>query len=87
MNLCDILWRPVPPNRTGLDRPNDKISDSGGLDLEAWCLDAWMPKDWHGLEEVTEVMAFWGGGVLGRNSHTLELQELGGCEAPYCHPS
>ena len=61
----------------GLDPPNIKISDSGGLDLEAWCLDAWMLKDWNGLEEVTEVTAFWGEGI-GRNSHTLELQELGG---------
>ena len=34
-------------------------------------------KDWNGLEEVTEVTAFWGEGI-GRNSHTLELQELGG---------
>ena len=34
-------------------------------------------KNWNGLEEVTEVTAFWGEGI-GRNSHTLELQELGG---------
>ena len=34
-------------------------------------------KEWNGLEEVTEVTAFWGEGI-GRNSHTLELQELGG---------
>ena len=34
-------------------------------------------KDWNGLEEVTEVTAFWGEGI-GRNSHTLKLQELGG---------
>ena len=71
------VWRPVPPCRNGLDPPNIKISDSGGLDLEAWCLDAWMLKDWNGLGEVTEVTAFWGEGI-GRNSHTLELQELGG---------
>ena len=37
---CDTLWRPVIPCRTGLDPPNIKISDSAGLDLEAWCLDA-----------------------------------------------
>ena len=41
------------------------------------CLDA------EGLEwigEVTEVTALWGEGI-GRNSHTLKLQELGGyCE-------
>ncbi len=34
-------------------------------------------QDWNGLEEVTEVTAFWGEGI-GRNSHTLKLQELGG---------
>ena len=34
-------------------------------------------KGWNGLEEVTQVTAFWGEGI-GRNSHTLELQELGG---------
>ena len=32
---------------------------------------------WNGLEEVTEVTALWGEGI-GRNSHTLKLQELGG---------
>ncbi len=30
----------MPPCAAGLDPPNIKISDSGGLDLEAWCLDA-----------------------------------------------
>ena len=39
---CGSLWQPVLPCRNGLDPPNIKISDSGGLDLEAWCLDAWM---------------------------------------------
>ena len=34
-------------------------------------------QDWNGLEEVTEVTAFWGEGI-GRNSHTLELQEVDG---------
>ena len=53
--MLGSLCRPVPPNRAGLDPSNIKISDSGGLDLEAWCLDAWMLKDWRGLEEVTEV--------------------------------
>ena len=32
---------------------------------------------WRGLEEVTEVTAFWGEGI-GWTSHMLELQELGG---------
>ncbi len=50
--------------------------------LEAWIWrrGAWMSgcwKDWNGLEEVTEVTALWGEGI-GRNSHTLKLQELGG---------
>ena len=71
------LWQPVPPCGSGLDPPNIKISDPGGLGLEAWCLDVWMLKDWNGLGEVTEVTALWGEGI-GRNSHTLKLQELGG---------
>ena len=77
MAACEPLCHPVVACAAGLDPLYIKISDSGGLDLEAWCLDAWMLKDWNGLEEVTEVTAFWGEGI-GRNSHTLELQELGG---------
>ena len=50
---CGSLWQPVPPNRSGLDPPNIKISDSGGLDLEAWMPECW--KDLNGLEGVTEV--------------------------------
>jgi hypothetical protein len=46
---CGILCRPVPACRTGLDAPNIKISDSGGLDLEAWCLDAWMREGLEGI--------------------------------------
>jgi hypothetical protein len=64
-----------------LDSPKIKVSDLGGLDLEACCLDVWMLKDWNGLGEVT---AFWGEGI-GRNSHTLKLQELSGlhlCRLP-----
>ena len=34
--------RPVPACGSGLDPLYIKISDSGGLDLESWCLDAWM---------------------------------------------
>ena len=45
-------------------------------------MDVWMLKDWRGLEEVAEVTAFWGEGI-GRNSHTLELQELGGFMVPH----
>ena len=38
--MSDPLCHPVPPCRNGLDPPNIKISDSGGLDLKAWMLDA-----------------------------------------------
>ena len=65
MAACATLCHPVPPCAAGLDPPNIKISDSGGLDLEAWCLDAGCWKDWNGLEEVTEVtevMESMGGG-------------------------
>ena len=40
--MSDPLCHPEPPCAAGLDPPNIKISDSGGLDLEAWGLDAWM---------------------------------------------
>ena len=69
----------MPPCGSGLDRPNIEILDSRGLDLEAWCLDDWMLAGFEGLEEVmdvTEVTAGWEEGI-GRNSHMLELQELG----------
>ena len=38
-----------------MDPPNIKISDSRGLDLEAWCLNDWMLAGLEGLEEVMEV--------------------------------
>ena len=72
---CGTLWHPAIPCAAGLDPLYIKISDSGGLGLEAWMPGCW--QDWRGLEEVTEVTASWGEGI-GRNSHTLELQELGG---------
>ena len=54
----------MPPNRTGLDPPNIKISDSGGLDLEAWCLDVWMLA---GMEGIGGGDGGDGGdGILGR---------------------
>ena len=69
--MSDMLWHPVPPCatlclpvascRAGLDPPNIKISDSGGLDLESWCLDAGCRQDWNGLEEVTEGIGMEGG--------------------------
>ena len=37
---CATLWHPEIPCRTGLDPLNIKISDSGGLDLDAGGLDA-----------------------------------------------
>ena len=87
-------WRPVPPCaalchpvascHAGLDPPNIKVSASGGLDLEPWMLVPGCWQDWNGLEEVTEVTAFWGEGI-GRNSHTLKLQELGGSHGVGVH--
>ena len=56
----------MAPCVAGLDPLYIKISDSGGLDLKAWCLDVWMLEGWNGLEEVTEVTevtAFWGEGI------------------------
>lgn len=41
-SMSGTLWQPVPPVAAALDTLYTKISDSGGLDLEAWCLDVWM---------------------------------------------
>ena len=49
------------PCCSGLDPPNIKISDSGVLDLESWCLDAWMLA---GLEWIGG--GDGGNGILGR---------------------
>ena len=65
-NPCGTLCRPEIPCRTGLDPCSI---------MEGWMPGCW--QDWNGLEEVTEVTAFWGEGI-GRNSHMLKLQELGG---------
>ena len=56
-----ILWTPVNPCAAGLHPLYLKILDSGGLDLQSWCLDAWM----------LEGLAWIGGcdgsdGILGR---------------------
>ena len=40
--MLGSLCHPVNPYRTGLDPPNIKISDSGGLDLEACMPGCWM---------------------------------------------
>ena len=80
---CGILWHPVASCRTGLDPPDIKISDSGGLDLESSCLVVWMlgGLEWIGGGDGGDggigMDARWEEGI-GRNSHTLELQELGG---------
>ena len=67
--MSDPLWQPENPCAAGLDPLYIKIADSGGLDLEAWCLDAWMLKDWNGLEEVTEGLEGMGGGDWKKFSH------------------
>ena len=59
MAACGGLWRPVPPCAAGMDPPNIKISDSGGLDLEAWMPGRWMLE---GLEWI-------GGGDGGDRGH------------------
>ena len=41
-----------------------------------------MLEDWNGLKEVTEGLEGWEEGI-GRSSHTLELQELGGCSLAF----
>ena len=79
--MSDPLWRPVAPCG-GLCRQirSPYILRSQILEAWVWRPGAWMSgcwKDWNGLGEVTEVTAFWGEGI-GRNSHTLKLQELGG---------
>ena len=53
---CGSLCHPVAACRTGLDPPNIRLSDSRGLDLEAWCLEA------EGLEQI-------GGGDGGDGGH------------------
>ncbi len=61
---CAALCRPVAacgPLRQRIGSPNIKISDSGGLDLEAWCLDVWMLE---GLEWIGG--GDGGDGILGR---------------------
>jgi hypothetical protein len=76
-------WRPVPPCGALRQRIGSPYILRSQI-LGAWVwrpgsggLDVWMLKDWNGLGEVTEVTALWGEGI-GRNSHTLKLQELGG---------
>ena len=78
------LWQPVPPCG-GLWRPvaadwipyKKHFRRTGGLDLKAWCLDAWMLAGLKGFEEVADR---WEEGIRRtedlRTSHTLDA--LGG---------
>ena len=81
---CELLWRPVascgPLKSPVAAEWIPLISKFKMLEAWIWRPGAWMSgcwKDWNGLGEVTEVTALWGEGI-GRNSHTLELQEFGG---------
>jgi hypothetical protein len=74
---CAALRRPVPPCRRGLDPSYIEFCSSRGLDLDACrcgCLDTGCWQDCRGLERVA---ARWEEGI-GRKSHALELEELGG---------
>ena len=76
--------QPVPPSG-GLCRPvaadwipyKKHFRRTGGLDLKAWCLDAWMLAGLKGFEAVADR---WEEGIGrtedSRNSHTLDA--LGG---------
>ena len=57
----------MAPCSSGLDPPNIKISDPGGLGLEAWCLDAegleWIGGgdggdggDWNGRRGLEQIL-------------------------------
>ena len=86
---CGSLWRPVPPNRSGLDALYIKISGSGGLDLEAWMPGCWMLEglewigggdgsdggDWNGRKELE--------GRLTRSSFRSSADSVG---AIFYHP-
>ena len=49
---CGGLWHPEMFCGSGLDPPNIEISDSGGLDLEAWTPGCWMLEglEWIGMD-------------------------------------
>ena len=82
--MLGSLWQPVPPCG-GLWPPvaadwipyKTHFRRTGGLDLKAWCLDAWMLAGLKGFEEVADR---WEEGIGRtedlRNSHTLDA--LGG---------
>ena len=77
---------PVLPRGSGLDPPNIKISDSRGLDLEAWCLNDWMLAGLEELEEVmevTEVTAGWEERI-GRSSSFRSSADITKMLLPLC---
>ena len=73
---CGPLWQPVAADWIPYKK---HFRRTVGLDLKAWCLDAWMLAGLKGFEEVADR---WEEGIGRtedlRNSHTHKLQELGG---------
>ena len=71
---CGGLWPPVAADWIPYKK---HFRRTGGLDLKAWCLDAWMLAGLKGFEEVADR---WEEGIGRtedlRNSHTLDA--LGG---------
>ena len=67
--MSGILETPVAACRNGSDPPNIEISDSGGLDLEAWCLDAWMLAGLQGIGRGDGGDGWMGGGDWKKFSH------------------
>ena len=72
--MFSSLWRPLAADWIPYKKHFRRI---GGLDLKAWCLDAWMLAGLKGLEEVADR---WEEGIGRtedlRTSHTLDA--LGG---------
>ena len=69
VNPCAALWQPENPCGSGLDSHTIKISHSAGLDLEAWCLDAWMLAGLEGIGGGDEGDGWMGGGDWKKFSH------------------
>ena len=74
MPPCAALWPPVAADQIPYKK---HFRWTGGLDLKAWCLDAWMLAGLKGFEAVADR---WEEGIGRtedlRNSHTLDA--LGG---------
>ena len=76
MAACGPLWRPVAADWIPYKK---HFRRTGGLDLKAWYLDAWMLAGLKGFEEVADRSEEGIGRTEDlRNSHTHKLQELGG---------